>query len=116
MCFLELMATPEASPRYMSAGSFRRLATESKGISGTPEFRSAANDAAQKQVSAIGRNGFTMVSSGTSKKYSTVRYQTPELDATGAATNSYLRSSVAQYLAREKRISPKPNLATDKHR
>src|SRR5271169_1005582 len=31
---LELTATPEASPRFMSGGSFSRFGTESKGISG----------------------------------------------------------------------------------
>src|ERR1700730_774677 len=34
MCPLELTATPEASPRYMSGGSFRKFGTESNGISG----------------------------------------------------------------------------------
>src|SRR5580692_10456483 len=31
---LELSATPEASPRFMSGGSLSRLGTESNGISG----------------------------------------------------------------------------------
>src|SRR5712671_5818535 len=34
MCPLELTATPEASPRCISGGSFRKFGTESKGISG----------------------------------------------------------------------------------
>src|SRR6185436_9698374 len=34
MCPLELTATPAASPRCISGGSFRRFATESYGISG----------------------------------------------------------------------------------
>src|SRR4029078_12260995 len=34
MCPLELTATPAASPRCISGGSFRRCATESYGISG----------------------------------------------------------------------------------
>src|SRR5260370_13102070 len=35
MCPLEFTATPAASPRYKSLGSFRRLGTDSYGISGT---------------------------------------------------------------------------------
>ena len=31
----EFTATPEASPRFMSAGSFRKFGAESNGISGT---------------------------------------------------------------------------------
>src|SRR4051812_9677316 len=34
MCPLELTATPAASPRCISGGSFKRFATESYGISG----------------------------------------------------------------------------------
>src|ERR1700683_4377008 len=90
MCFLELMATPDASPRYRSGGSFSRLATDSKGISGTPEFKSAPNaaeknGAAQKQPSAIGRKDFIMASSE-HRKLLTVRYQTAGGDASASLT------------------------------
>src|SRR5688572_10482905 len=35
MCPFELVATPIASPRYTSAGIFRKFGTDSNGISGT---------------------------------------------------------------------------------
>ena len=38
---LRFIATPETSPRFMSAGSFRKLGTESNGISGTAPPTSA---------------------------------------------------------------------------
>src|ERR1700743_1884431 len=35
MCPFEFTATPDTSPRYKSAGSFRRFGTDSNGIAGT---------------------------------------------------------------------------------
>src|SRR6202035_1014670 len=52
MCPLEFTATPETSPRYMFSGSFSKLGTESKGISGAPSWAKIASGAIIKIASA----------------------------------------------------------------
>src|SRR2546423_14473500 len=43
MCPFEFTATPAASPRYKSGGSFNRFGTESNGICGTVTAVAASN-------------------------------------------------------------------------